>query len=701
MILYDKDYAEQGAIVHYNTKNQSFLKMSVVLQSMGVKNNKFFLALYQKELWDVDPHDLKRITPEIAQRIAYECKINPWYFFREVIRVPSQGVDNIPYELNRANLALIWSYLNMIDIFLTMPRQLGKTVGTIGLMSFIMFIAGIRVSIGLFAKDNSLVLENVARLKIMRDGLPPYLISKSIADTDNKEGISYEQLGNKYITFIAQKDKRAAEGQGRGQTISVLHWDELAYYFNNHLSYPSATSASDTGAEQTKKSGVPVCNIITTTAGNLDDPAGRYAFDIKSRAFRFVEQLYDSHDRDKLIEVINANGNGMLYLEYSYKQLGKDDNWFKARTQNKSPDKIATDYLNTWLHGSGKSIIPAEMLQNISNSVTEPVDYSQSGPLAIRWYVPKHVLSDPKYKYRRFLIGFDSSDNVGRDFTTIVIVDPTDLSVIATVRCNTSNLVHVINCLMNLMQDLPNSILVPERNKNGAIIIDILIDRMLSKNIDPFVRIYNTFIQDYDANPINLKDVNLSDGNERKRFGFSTTSGSNSRDLLYKTVLFAGLKYSQHTIFDATLADEFKTLTERNGRIDHSIGGHDDTVISYLLTAYFVLFAKNHHMYGFQENEILNSVDLKGDKVDPVVKERQVALRKRIGELKALIISSTNDMLKLSYERELSHLNSLVDDKLSLDDIITADQAKQKVKENDDDAVFKLLNTPHLIRKLF
>lgn len=676
MILFEKDYKEQGGMIDYNTKNYSFLKMAELLKRMGIKNNKFFLHLYQPELQKYDPHNLLDSSTELRLRIAYECKINPWYYFREVVRIPSQGGDEVRYELNRANLALMWCFMNMIDIFLTMPRQKGKTVGAIALMSWIMFFAARNLNLGLFAKDNTLVLENVSRLKAIRDALPKYLVYKSKNDTDNKEGISHEALGNNYLTFIAQADKRSAEAQGRGQSLAIQQWDELAYYRNNELSYPSALATSDAAAEQARTKGIPASNIITTTAGRLSDPAGSYAYGIRCGCMRFTEVLYDAPDRTSLLETLKANStNGMIYLEYSYTQLGEGEEWFARVTKNKDADTIARDYLNEWQQGTGTSIIPTEILKKITNSVCDPYEYTNQGQLVIRWYVPRDILLQPENKDKHFLIGGDTSDNVGIDFTTLVMLNPTDLSVIATCRCNISNLVNIVQCIYNFMKEFPRSIFIPERNKNGAFIIDFLIDIFLRERINPFYRIYNTFINDFNSKTPELSEINLSDGNNRKKFGFNT--GSDSREFLYGKVLLSMLSYTHSRVFDRDLADEIKALRTRNGRIDHPHGGHDDLAVGYMLGGFFALYAKNHYMYGIPEDEILKHVGASGQTVEEGVKERQKEVRRRIAELEPLIANTQNSMMKATFERELRHLEGLVDESLITDTAITVDQMKR------------------------
>ena len=86
------------------TKNISFVQTAVDLGRLGIKNNMFFLALYNERLKGVDPYDPYLTETQIFD-ILNECYANPWYFLREVVRIPEQGDQGIPYQLNRGNLA--------------------------------------------------------------------------------------------------------------------------------------------------------------------------------------------------------------------------------------------------------------------------------------------------------------------------------------------------------------------------------------------------------------------------------------------------------------------------------------------------------------------------------------------------------------------------------------------------------------------
>ena len=114
-----------------STTNKSFLEIHQYLKDNGIKHNKFMLALLDPDLARIDPHDpsLNRL---MKQKVLRECIYNPWYFFREVIRIPDSGVaTGVKFELSRGNLALLFCVMMNMNIFLELPRQCGKTISTL------------------------------------------------------------------------------------------------------------------------------------------------------------------------------------------------------------------------------------------------------------------------------------------------------------------------------------------------------------------------------------------------------------------------------------------------------------------------------------------------------------------------------------------------------------------------------------------
>ena len=115
----------------FTTKNKSFLEMYRDLHALGIKNNKFFLAIYDRSLIGIDPFS-EALPLSIKLRICVECMRNPWYWLREVCRVPQDGSPIEPgggseFLLDRTNLASWYCLLVHIDHYMCKPRQTGKT----------------------------------------------------------------------------------------------------------------------------------------------------------------------------------------------------------------------------------------------------------------------------------------------------------------------------------------------------------------------------------------------------------------------------------------------------------------------------------------------------------------------------------------------------------------------------------------------
>lgn len=103
-----------------STTNQSFIDMHYYLKHKGIKNNRFFLALYDPDLAGVDPRD-PNLNAMMKRKILRECIVNFWYFIREVVRIPDQGGtvgSGKRYKLHRGNLAQNFCFLLNWNIFL-------------------------------------------------------------------------------------------------------------------------------------------------------------------------------------------------------------------------------------------------------------------------------------------------------------------------------------------------------------------------------------------------------------------------------------------------------------------------------------------------------------------------------------------------------------------------------------------------------
>lgn len=59
------------------TTNKSFMDMHYFLKARGIKNNKFFLLIYDAGLMGVNPRD-PNLSTQMKMRILRECMTNFW-----------------------------------------------------------------------------------------------------------------------------------------------------------------------------------------------------------------------------------------------------------------------------------------------------------------------------------------------------------------------------------------------------------------------------------------------------------------------------------------------------------------------------------------------------------------------------------------------------------------------------------------------
>jgi len=215
-------------VYHYETKNDSFIKMAKLLKSMGIKNYKFFLKLYDEKLRDVDPHD-ENLSPEIVTRIGREIRRNVWYYLREVVRIPVPGnPEGKRYELHRGNLALTWLQINNINCAEELPRQNGKTISAECNFIYFYNYGTTNSQIAFFNKRYDDSKMNLQRFKDIRDALPVYLRAKSSKDKDNLTYVRSKDRKNDITAMPTANDPDAADKLGRGSTQPLI---VVALYF--------------------------------------------------------------------------------------------------------------------------------------------------------------------------------------------------------------------------------------------------------------------------------------------------------------------------------------------------------------------------------------------------------------------------------------------------------------------------------------
>lgn len=675
MILRKSDWGlpgHEGAIIHYATANQSFLKLAYIHREMKIEHWYCCLALVNPDLEYVDPHD-PTLDIETKAAIVVELFVNPWYFFREYVRIPQDGADPTKFKIHRGSFALIWTFFNNIDIALLLIRQQGKTVAVAALLVYLMrILKGSRTI--LLTKDSTLRTETISKMKLIRDALPAYGWN-SVNDADNTEIFTYNSRGNRLVTCIAQNSKEAALGAGRGLTTARLFSDETAFTKFIRIMLPAALAAGTTARRIAEEAGIPYGNVFTTTPGKRDEEDGKMVYKMFHDGYYWDEHLLDIPTRGELIDLITKASKGdrvLIHAPFTHRQLGMTDvDLYKAiANAGGTREEQERDFGLKWTAGSLSSPLSVTESETIRGSVISPAKHIEVFPnnYTLKWYYDRNEMSHKLAK--KHIIGLDTSDAVGRDGIALAMIHSETLGLAASGLVNESNLVVFSNWLTDILVKYPETILVIERKSSAPTIIDSLLLALPARGIEPSRRIFNRIVQDRDSDDLDLKEFRRSATPRseafyetyRKHFGFNTTG--TSRKLLYGEVLQTAVRMAGDKVHDRQLADELLGLVVKDGRVDHKASGNDDMVVAWLLACWFMLFGKRLDYYGVSNRILMRRqlVDPNEAEFDEAEFEReqaeQDALTERIDELCSKIGKNRNPFIKSTLDRELRVLLS-------------------------------------------
>lgn len=715
MILFLDDWKKYpNAIIHYKTRNTSFLRLAEIYRRMGVANYAFHLALLQPELEDIDPHDTN-LSDDIKAKIAIECFWNPWYFFREVLKIPPRGgSEPNMFVAKRGNIALMWCFFNHIDANLTQPRQTGKTTGAHGISLYLLLVKCENAMLNLLTKDDTLRSECIKDLKKMRQYLPVYLRLDDKGDSDNTISINCAIKNTIYRTAVAQNSEAAALNLGRGLTSATKHVDEGPFIPYIDVAIPALLSSGNAARLEAKKNDTPYGNYFTSTAGKKDTRSGAYMYKLIHGGIFWTEVLLDTKNAMQLKDVVRKGSPGnkaIVNITLSHLQLGYDDKWLEetmAETDS-TGDAADRDYRNIWTSGGLSSPLPIDILEQIRKSQREPL-YTELTPegYILRWYIPKDEIAN-YMATRKMVMGMDTSEAVNNDSITMVLLDDQSMDLVMSSNVNETNTYRFSEFVAMLMVKYENFTLIPERRSTGVALIDLLLIRLPALGIDPFKRIYNLIVDNSSEyrdeykiiqGDLSRRGTYFYDKN-KKTFGYGTSgSGYHSRDNLYILTLQQAANIACDKFYDKPLIDEITGLVSKNGRIDHSTGGHDDLVVAWLLAAWFLMHSKNLMYYGHRNvlvktKEFRNTLTEKVERtvVDDFNEFQQQKIKTEMEGLLEELRNTSDDiivrMIELRIKTLDGRLRSTYNDIVSVDSLIAeAKQVRNKTMRD------KLTNRP-------
>ena len=586
----DRRYDGSGYVsIFYqmNTKNQSFLDMHYYLKAKGIKNNKFHLLLYDKDLAYIDPHD-PYLDPYMKQKVFLECQRNFWYYIREVVRVQSQGGPYVRYRLDRGNLALNFCFTLNLNIYQEQPRQTGKTVATEVWYSWVYNFGSRNANMIFLNKKHDDAKRNLSSLKDIIKALPSYLRFDQAFGVDGKklkasntvQYIQHKINFNNIKALPMARNRTAAISLLRGQTITNCWIDESAFFQYLEESLQNGMPALTTAFRNCRMNGAPHGLCLTSTPGFLTTEEGQYMYDLKNKMTPFSELWYD-FSLQKLTETLNANEKSIfVYIRTTYQQLGYSEEWLKERIkeQNQKWTDIRREFLLEWATSSENCPFTQEELRNVQRYVRNPIKQVYISNFLFNIYSE----ISPRDKT---LIGVDVAAGYSKDSSAISVTDSKTTKLVADFNCNYINPVDLATVIYNLVLNyLPNSLITIERNGVGTGTLAKLMKSKIRNNL--YYEIKERTIEERPDGLRSHKRKQLT-----KVYGVDNT-GTVREQLM--DLLTDRVKDHYDKFISPILYEELKNLEiKKTGRIDHSANSHDDSTFSYLYSIYPIYYGKN------------------------------------------------------------------------------------------------------------
>ena len=580
-----------------STSNTSFLQTAKDLHTLGIKDYMFFLKLYNRDLVGVNPYD-PNISKGMIKAVITECVINPYYFWREVARIPETGGSVGPgagskFILHRANLAAIWCFLHSIDFYEVIPRQCYKTHSVLSMLVWA-YIFGLNNSLFTFScMSEPKAIENLEKLKSHKDVLPAWLqqkykyITNEVGEIKVDKGINNVKkiknpINNNTISTTPSANSEAkADTIGRGNSSPIQYYDELEFINYIGTIMQAAGPAYVRSSLIAEKNNAIHCRILTTTPGNIDSEPVISTMKTRDNCACFTEHLYDMSEAEVNEFMKTQSKNNMLYLEYTYQQLGMGPEYFDYMCKVLEWDKIKIkrEILLQRIRGSSQSPFDVEDLDIINNNRKPPIAEIMIAKVYILYLYEKIEKSLP------YLVGVDLATGAGTDAdnTAITITEPTTLKCVACLKTPYADAVENAKLITEVIHKVvPRGLLCIERNSIGSAVISLLSHTPIAGNI------YYDRSQVLGEDGIDkLDNKGYIDATPEKRRYWGVTTSSKSRDIMVNQLLTYRVKTHKDSFICRELIDDLNNLIKKaSGRIEASSGSHDDVVMSYCFTLY-------------------------------------------------------------------------------------------------------------------
>lgn len=336
----------------------------------------------------------KEILKNEAYQEIYKCSSNPIYFIKNYckIRHPKRGL--IPFDLYPYQEDFITNFLAYDKNIVNKARQLG----------FSTLVAAIIVWLILFHKDKEVMVVStradvaknlVKKVKLMLTHIPGWMY---LADITINQAHQIGLSNGSSVKSVAR-----GEDAGRSEALALLVIDEAAHIRDMAELWKGLASVTSTGGK----------TIALSTPKGVGNWFCKYCRDaIAGENQWHYQEVYwwdNPEYSEGLYEDPNIPG-------------GKRSPWFDNQTEGWTNQQIAQELLTSFTE-TGDTFLDPATITWYEEQAREPL--KKIGIDRNFW-----IFKEPEAG-KKYLVGCDVSSGTSDDFSTAIVVEPTELEIVA------------------------------------------------------------------------------------------------------------------------------------------------------------------------------------------------------------------------------------------------------------------------------
>lgn len=447
-----------------------------------------------------------------------KCKNDPVYFIDTYCYIISVDQGIIPFKLYDCQKNKIRTINDTRKLLLMEGRQSGKTQTS---AAYILWYTNFHdaKNVAILANKASAAREVMSRYQMMFELLPPWL--QQGIKTWNKGDV---ELENKSKVFTS-----ATTGSGiRGKTVNMLYIDEAAFIPN------TVAEAFFTSTFPTISSGKTTKILLSST------PQGYNHF------WKFWS------DAEK-----GANDFVTLFIPY-WEIPGRDEHWAEEQRRQLGELKYNQEVLCQWL-GSSLTLLSGDVLSKLSP--TNPI-ISKDG---------LDIFEQP-IRNRNYVMTVDVAKGVGGDYSTIQVIDITELPYKQVARYKSNTIAPL------LFPNIIHRIAIEYNNAN--VLIEINISEQVAHILHYELEYENMLLVNKSQKGLNRGQIVGGGFGTKAQLGIQTDKKvkrigcSNLKSLMTENKLL---------ISDADTIAELSTFIEVRDSYGADDGYHDDLVMGLVI----------------------------------------------------------------------------------------------------------------------